>query len=170
VLAADGLRAGDLDQVGTALCGAGAVVEVISAALAPVRSIEGRPVAVDRTLLTTASVLYDAVYVPGGSSSVEALLADDDAIEFVRESFRHAKPIGASNEGAGLLEAARVTGMATTMGEGKRKPLSQHGVVTGRGDDLSDFADAFIAAIRQHRHFDRERSRAKTAGTRRTRT
>ncbi len=37
---------------------------------------------VDKSLLTVASVLYDAVYVPAGNNSVATIADDPDAIHF----------------------------------------------------------------------------------------
>ena len=85
------------------------------------------------------SVVYDAVFVPGGSASIAALRADGDAVHFVSEAFKHAKAMAAAGEGAELLRAAGVPGGVT-------------GVVTGSGPALGR---AFIAAIAQHRAWDR---------------
>jgi catalase len=64
-----------------------------------VRSATGDDLQADRAMNTMASVLYDAVVVPGGSESVQALSADGHAVHFVAEAFKHAKPVGASARG-----------------------------------------------------------------------
>ena len=150
-LVADGSRGDDLDQVVTALRGAGAAVEVIGEALGRVRSVEGRPIDVDKTLATSASVFYDAVFVPGGAAAVGALCANPAAVRFVREAFSHAKAIGATHEGVELLAAAGVP--VDSSGGGRAS--DRHGVVTASGARLRDFAARWIDAIKQHRHFDR---------------
>ena len=48
---------------------------------------------VDHALRTVASVLFDAVYIPGGEKSAATLADEPDAIEFVNEAFRHCKAI-----------------------------------------------------------------------------
>jgi catalase len=85
------------------------------------------------------SVVYDAVFVPGGSESVAALTANGEAVYFISEAFKHAKPIAAADEGLELLEAAGV-------------PEETPGILTGSGADV---ARAFIAAIAGHRVWDR---------------
>ncbi|HZG74914.1 MAG TPA: hypothetical protein VEZ72_03565 [Paenibacillus sp.] len=56
------------------------------------------------------SILYDAVYIPGGRQSVDALMAQGDALHFVNEAFKHAKIVGASNEGVDLLAPSQIAG------------------------------------------------------------
>jgi catalase len=137
-----------------ALTAAGAKVEVVSTALGVMATDGDRPIEVMKTFLTTASVLYDAVVVPGGTSAGD-LARNADAVHFVRESFRHAKPIGAANDGIGLLQAAALPDVDLA---GKRgKPLiAARGVVTVHGSDLKRFTAAFADAILAHRHFDRD--------------
>ena len=77
--------------------------------------------------------------MPSGKAAVAALQADGDAVHFVREAFKHAKAIAAAGDGAELLRTAGV-------------PANAAGVVTGGGAAL---AKSFIAAIAQHRAWDR---------------
>jgi len=133
------------------LGGNGACVEVISLALGSIPSVEGRPVGVDKTLLTVASVLYDAVYIPGGKDSVTTLLDVPGIVDFVQQAYRHGKAIGASNEGTQLLAAA---GLSASTKE-RSSSNAQQGVVTARGKDLESFFAAFADAIADHRHFER---------------
>ena len=48
---------------------------------------DGGQLAVDRSLLTVASVMYDAVFVPGGQAAVDALWGQGDARHFVAEAY-----------------------------------------------------------------------------------
>lgn len=147
-----GVRRDELDVVTAALCAAGAHVEVIGEALGQVRSAEGQPVAIDHPFANTASVFYDAVYVPGGAASVERLSARAPALRFVREAFAHAKAIGATSEGVLLLRAA---GLAIAESEGSRLTDERGVVVAGMGQ-AEAFVIQWIEAIKEHRHFDRE--------------
>jgi catalase len=155
MLALPGVSRDDVDGICGALHGQGAAVEVISAALGPMPSDGDRPVEACKTFFNTSSVFYDAVVIPGGASAGE-LAGLGEAVHFVRESFLHGKPIGAVNEGVTLLKEAALPGLDLA---GKREGAStstSRGVVTARGSDLSGFAAAFIAALRAHRHFDRD--------------
>ncbi len=155
LLAAAGVRGDDIDQVCTAICGAGGKVEIVSHAMGQIRSAEGRPIDVDKTWSTARSVLYDAVWVAGGAKSVSSLEGLGLALHFVREAFRHGKPIGAANEGVELLAAAELPEIQLAKTAQRQKITSSHGVVTSWNDDLAAFGEGLIAAIREHRHFDR---------------
>ncbi|MER5324765.1 catalase [Streptosporangium roseum] len=147
ILAADGVDAAQVEGVRTALTTEGAVCEVLAARDGAVRGAGGEQVPVTRALNTVASVLYDAVVVPGGEASVRALSEDGDAVHFVSEAFKHGKAIGALGAGAELLEAARIGSPP------------EPGVVTGADGDLEGFTSAFAAAAAAHRHPARDSRR-----------
>ena len=69
---------------------------------------DGTALEATKSLLTVKSVLFDAVLVPGGAESVEALVANPDARDFVDEAYKHFKAIGALGEGDDLLRAAGI--------------------------------------------------------------
>jgi catalase len=150
LLALPGVSKADVDAICTALCGQGAKVEVVSDALGLMPSDEDRPVDVDKSIWTVASVLYDAVVVPGGASA-KLLVDNARAVQFVREAFHHAKPIGATNEGVALLRAAALPGVELAASKGGRGVVDSKGVVSASGSDLEPFTKAFIEAIREHR-------------------
>jgi catalase len=94
----------------------------------------------------TPSVLYDAVVVPDGEAAVERLSADGRAVEFVKDQYRHCKPILVFGAGAQLLEKAGLT-------RDSRRP--DPGLIAAR-DTNGDAADAFVKALATHRFFERE--------------
>jgi len=138
ILAADGVDGAAVAAMKSALTRAGAVVHVLAPHLGSLKGTGGA-VAVDHRLATMPSVVYDAVFVPGGAPSIAALRADGDAVHFVSEAFKHAKAIAASGDGAALLQAANV-------------PKGASGVVIGTGPAL---ARQFTGAIAEHRAWDR---------------
>lgn len=73
IVAAYGVDAGQLQGVKAALEGIDIRVEVVAPVLGTVNVAGGEDVSVDRSFLTTASVMYDAIYIPGGNRSVETL-------------------------------------------------------------------------------------------------
>ncbi|MPN42254.1 hypothetical protein SDC9_189810 [bioreactor metagenome] len=102
--------------------------------------------------------MYDAVYVPGGKESIETLKMQGDAVHFINEAFRHCKPVGATGEGVELLKAADLPDIKLAGQRSADKVVSDKGVVTVRnGGNNSSFNESFIAAIAQHRHWDREK-------------
>ncbi|EYF03861.1 catalase [Chondromyces apiculatus] len=163
-LVADGVSEGELKDVKTALESAGATVEVIGPRLGKLKSAEGGAVPVTMALPTTASVMFDAVFIPGGKASVEALLKDGSAIHFVLEAFKHHKTVGATGEGVDMLRAVPFPAVTLADAKGGQGAVVDQGVVTSQGaPDLVAFAGAFIQALAQHRHWDRPGAEAVPA-------
>ncbi|AWN22616.1 catalase HPII [Deinococcus irradiatisoli] len=138
LLAADGVSAEDVGRMRTALEAQGALAEVVGTHLGSLQG-QGGEVMVDKTLLTTPSVIYDAVYLPGGSASLKALGQLGDALRFVAQAYKHGKAVGSSPDGLALLKQAGVAVSA------------EQGVL-----DLSkQSADDFVEALAQHRFWNR---------------
>ena len=165
ILATDGVDVGQVSGMKDALVAAGAQAEVVSKRLGPIAGVGGQLLPVERTLLTVGSFLYDAVFIPGGRASVDALTREGDAIHFINEAFRHAKPIAAAGDGVELLAASNIPGFSTAdpSGDGATRPDASSsaagsvaGVLTSQ-DDVGSLASQFIEAIGQHRVFERQR-------------
>ncbi len=153
ILLADGFDHAQFSGMMSALMDAGAHAKVVSKFGGMVKSADGQEVKVDKMFVTTASVLFDAVYVPGGSAHADTLKSQGDAIHFVHEMFKHAKPIAATGEGVGLLKALHLPDVALSPSGSGDDVTVDRGVVTG---DLAGGAAAkFVEAIAQHRHWDR---------------
>jgi catalase len=143
VLVADGVDVEDLSATRSAIEKAGGQVVLIAKRLGTVKGSDGQPVMVDKSSLTTASVEYDAVFVPGGAASVAVLKKDADAMHFIQEAYRHCKAIGVTREASELLEAGGIS-------------LSAPGIVAdAKGAKHHHFTAKFIEAIAEHRHWMR---------------
>lgn len=154
-LAADGVDEKSITTVRDALVSAGAVVEIISTRHNYIMTESDTKLPVDHTFLTAASVLYDAVYVPGGTNSVASIEAEADAVHFLNEAFKHCKPIASDLSAIQVLEATYFS---------KKLPadyddatILKEGLVVL--DDVDQLADKFILAISQHRFWEREKPR-----------
>jgi catalase len=113
---------------------------------------DGGEVEVDKSFVTTSPVLYDALLLPGGRRSVDALLAQGEGLRYVHEMFRHGKTIGAMAEGIELLRAARLPGIRLADGD---DAVDGAGVVTA-GSAAPAFAQRFLEALAEHRHWNRD--------------
>ncbi len=130
--------------------------EIVSKNLGMLKSKEGQELNVGKNYFTTASIMYDAVYIPGGLQNVETLKTQGDALHFVNEAFKHAKALGASNEGVDLLLASEIQGIEMA-GKDDDRVVTDLGVVTVENSkDFREFSKKFIAAIAQHRHWMRQ--------------
>ncbi len=86
----------------------------------------------DFSFLTGSSVLFDAVYIPGGDASVAALKGEPEASNFVDEAYKHCKAIAATGAGVGLLASWLGEKFSEANTTGKLVAEDQ-GVVTSRG-------------------------------------
>jgi catalase len=149
VLVSDGVRESDISTLKKALANAGALAEVI-APRGLYATEEGSTTEPDKTLRTVSSVLYDAVFIPGGADSAAALEAEDDAVEFFNQAYKHCKPIGISSDADVLLQATRFA--KDLMGN---EDDAANGVVVGANS--GKLVKAFIAAMGEHRFWQREK-------------
>ena len=152
-LAADGVDLTAVNAMKKALTGAGAVVKIVAPHLGYLKTTGGgetkTELKIDFSFLTTASVLFDAVYVPGGEKSVAALKGEADAIHFINEAYKHCKAIAANGAGVELIRASHINAV-------KNPDDVDAGLVLNEDPKAQKIADAFIVAIAQHRHWERE--------------
>lgn len=153
ILAADGVEADSVNIVRSTLLKEGAVVEIIAPRQGFIVAENDEQIPVTHSFLTTASVFYDAVYVPAGTNSVASLEADPDAIHFLNEAFKHCKAIAADQQAMQVLEATYF-GKKIPEDAGTRE---EEGIVIN--DKLEQLTRKFIKAIAQHRFWEREKSR-----------
>ncbi len=151
VLAADGFDDAEFAAMKKALTSAGAQIKVIAPRQGFLKGASGEEVKIDFSFLTSSSVLFDAVYIPGGEKSVEALKREAAAIHFVNEAYKHCKAIAATGAGVALLEASYVRTVEKASGKGN--VIDDGGVITGQAGKV---ATEFIKAIAQHRNWSRE--------------
>ncbi len=158
VLLADGFDGAGVAEMNKALLTAGATPKTVAPRLGVVTGANGEQLKVDFSFLTGSSVLFDAVYIPGGDASVEALKQEAEAAEFVSEAYKHCKAIAASGAGVGFL-ATSLAGKFNETDAREDQASVNEGVVSSRDAAISKVATSFIEAITQHRHWERENSR-----------
>jgi catalase len=127
----------------------GAIPRYVGPRLGAVETDEGDKLEVEVTLETMPSVLFDAVVVPGGREAVKILGGIGHALEFVKDQYRHAKPILALGDGADLVENAGVP-------EKLPSGAADSGILIFRDASAAKVVPAFVKAIARHRHHERE--------------
>ena len=132
-----------LRAVHAALAAAGAVPRFVGARLGVVRPASGDPIHVEVTMETAPAVLWDGVVVPAGDAGLAAL---GQAVDFVKDQYRHCKTILVLGAESALVERAM---LPAKLPDGSDDP----GLVMARSGDA---ASAFIAALARHRHYERE--------------
>ena len=160
ILAENGFNFTEVAQVMDALKEAGIHAEIISKDLGIKTGADGRQLEASNNYITAGSIMYDAVYVPGGQQSAASLAAQGDTLHFVNEAFSHAKAIGATNEGVDLLVSSQIKGVALAGTDNYGQPVTELGVVTIRNtSDMNSFIREFIKAIVRHRHWARQKQK-----------
>lgn len=149
ILVADGVDGKSAQMLKTGLAAEGAVPRFVGARLGSVESTVGDELDVDVTFEAMPAALFDALVVPGGHEDMRTLADVGLAVEFIKDQYRHCKPILALGLGKDLIEIA---GIKLTLPGGERDP----GLLTCQDEVLDDVLPEFIEAIAAHRHFKRE--------------
>lgn len=138
VLVGDGFSMTDFNKIKNALEKEGAMIKVVAPHGGTVKSDDGQEQNVDAAINTTESVLFDALYVPGGKDSIKALKKEAKFTKFINEALKHCKAIAADAEGVEFLKTTYVSDFK---------------------DDaaicLNSDPSKFINAMKQHRNWDR---------------
>jgi catalase len=146
IFVADGVDGEAAEAIHAHLTELGAVPRYLGARLGAVETAQGDSIEVEVTFETMPSVLFDAVAVPDGT---KALAAIGNTLEFLKDQYRHAKPMLVLGAGADLLAKA---GIPTTLPSKKPDP----GVLVPRDKAVSKVLPDFVKAIAKHRHHERE--------------
>jgi len=153
ILVADGVEAPPLRRLLLDLTEAGAVCKLVALHLGAVRTLNGKQLVVDHTFATMSSVMFDAVVIPGGTASATTLCGLGEAVHFVLEAYKHCKTICALSEGVQLLGTLGFN----TIKNPELVTTPTAGVLIADARKVLDgqVTQDLIAAIAQHRHWDR---------------
>lgn len=146
IVCADGVNEQAILDIKMALVKEDAKGFVIAPYQGKVKTDQGGEIAVDFSFLTCSSVLFDAVYIPGGQDLNE-LSQDADVMDFLNDAYRHCKVIGAQGGGMELLSG---TAFANKIDN------NDEGIIIEEDTKNTDFAANFIAAMGNHRIWERE--------------
>jgi catalase len=143
IVVADGVDAVSATAVYAALAEAGALPRFVAPKLGTVAARGGRPIDAEVTLDTMPAVLFDALVLAGGDDAVAMLSRDGYALDFVKDQFRHCKPILAIDGASALLEAAGI-------------PAGTPGIIRTAAKESETGVEAFMRLLAAHRVFERE--------------
>jgi catalase len=135
VLAADGTDASHVRALMTDLKSKGAIAHVIAKTAGMIQLLDGTSLKVNKPAPNAASVIYDAVFVPGGSGAV-VVAQSGVAVHFVTEAYAHGKPVAGVGEGIDVLTKAQI-------------PAGAAGVTTGQ--EAEGVVKEFTASMLKHR-------------------
>nr|MBA2727982.1 DJ-1/PfpI family protein [Parachlamydiaceae bacterium] len=148
ILIADGIDEQSVNTMKDSLSADGAVVKLIAPKLGNIKGAHGGSLKADQSFLTASSVLFDAVYVPSGSTGIKTLLSIQDAVCFIDEAYKHCKAIAINGEGVELFKETYASKKFSTTINGKE--------MTALGLIINGSPKEFAKAIAQHRFWNRE--------------
>lgn len=154
LLVADGVEDLRLRAVHKALAAAGAAPRFVGVRLGVVTPLSQEPLHVEVSLEAAPSVTWDAVVLPDGERAALSLAAQGQVLEFVKDQYRHCKPMMVLGHASVILAKA---GIDVQLPDGRRDP----GIVLGEPLDAAApgaevDAEGFFAALARHRHYERE--------------
>ncbi|MNO63932.1 Catalase HPII [compost metagenome] len=145
ILIADGVSESDVNDLFDELDKEGAHAKLIAPSATPVAADSGASLVPDGTWDGLPSVAFDAVYVPGGAASSQAMSNDGHALHYLLEAYKHLKPLAFSGDAQALATQLSLA--------------ADPGLVLGA--TAMDVFAKFHQALAQHRIWQREAAIAK---------
>ena len=108
VLVANGFDMKNFKKMKTSLEKEGAMLKLIAPHGGTVTCSDNMDHEVDAAISTTESVLFDAIYIPGGEKATKALMKEAKCLKFINEAFKHCKAIAVDGSGEDLLDKTYV--------------------------------------------------------------
>jgi catalase len=149
ILVADGVDGAAGLTIHEALAEQGAVPRFVATKLGRVQSETSDELEIEISMETAPAAVWDAVIVLDGEQATAALSESGHAKEFLKDQYRHCKPILLLGSASVLLS---VTGIPAELPDGGVDP----GLLVFEADQTDDAIGAFVEALTKHRHFERE--------------
>ena len=108
VLVGDGFSMDDYKEFSKAIENQSGILKIVAPHGGTIKCSENMDHKVDAAIATTESVLYDAVFIPGGEKSINKLMKTAKYIKFINEAFKHCKAIAVCGSGKKLLDKTYV--------------------------------------------------------------
>ena len=148
LLAADGVDADSVETMRAMFREQGIHAMLLAPHLGHIATEDGGTLKVDGSIGGDPSVLFDAVAMPEGRTSLETLMKCGKTRHYLWEAFKHLKPIALPGDTKAMLITA---GLPVDSGD--------PGIVTGR--DTASAMPGFLEAMKQHRIWSREKLHCK---------
>jgi catalase len=147
ILVADGVDGAGVVNLYDAILAEGGVPRLVALRLGPVTAAGDEMLDAESSVENMPSVLFDAVAIPDGNMVAENLAASGQTLEFLRDQYRHCKPILAFGAGRQLLQTA---GIPETLVDGSPDPTLL------AVNALEDALQNFVQLVGSPRSFARE--------------
>ncbi|WP_233584814.1 catalase [Aquabacterium soli] len=149
IVVANGVDGASVAAVEKALRAEGAVPRLVSIRLGQVTAVKGETFDVHATLENHPSVLFDALVLPCGQDAIDTLLTNGHTLEYIKDQYRHCKPILALGLSEQLLAKA---GIPDTLPDGQ----PDEALIKAQPSKVASVLPAFIAQLSAHRYTPRD--------------
>ncbi len=149
ILVAPGVDGDAVAAVQGALAAAGVVARLMGPRIGPLQVASGDAIDADVSLENEPGFLFDGLVLPGGEAAAQALARDGRLIEYLKDQYRHCKPLLVLGAARTLLQAA---GIPAALPDGTQDTT----LVAAEDADAQAAAATFLSALARHRNFDRE--------------
>jgi catalase len=151
LLVAPGVEAEAILQLQAMLAEQGAVGRLVGPRIGPMPSASGDVIDADASLENEPGFLFDGLVLPDGGEAVAALAQDGHTAEFIRDQFRHCKPILVFGASRVLLAQA---GLPLSLDRSQAQGGT--GLIVAEDGTDGKAGEAFVQALAMHRHFGRQ--------------
>lgn len=142
LLVADGVCGDSVSNITNLLHKLGIHTKIFAPHLGKIATLQGTEIDADGTIEGNPSVLVDAVIVPTGEESIQKLIKNGNAKNYLLQAFKHLKVIGLQGRAIELYESLPL-------------PKPDKGVVTD--SDTKKLVQGFSQAMKEHRIWSREK-------------
>ncbi|KAF1048607.1 MAG: Catalase C [Herbaspirillum frisingense] len=149
VLVADGVDGAMVRDVYEHLLQQGAVPRLVGQKLGAIKDADGGELQVEISLAAAPSALYDAVVLPHGENASTLLAADPLVADFVRDQYRHCKPLLALGSATAILDKAELPDVLPSGDD-------DFSMAVGEADQLTELLPQFVEALGGQRELGRE--------------
>jgi catalase len=149
IMVAGGVDAQAVAAVQAALVEQGAVARIAAPRIGPVEATGGELLDADASFENEPGFLYDALVLVDGHETAARLGRDGHTAEFIKDHYRHCKPMLVLGGTSALFQKA---GVPLALPNGEPDPS----LIVAELADAASAVDTFIEAVGGPRNFDRE--------------
>lgn len=157
VLIEEGFNSDEVKTLEKKLKAEGVMMKIVSFKLGEVKGQKHKDFEATYTFSTTHSVLFDGIFIPGGTDSCKGLADHPKVMNFLEEAFRHNKPIALSSEAKMIFDKSRLPLHMKSLDDQASSLFEEHGFLYAsskvKNDDLMK---SFLSALSEHRFWERE--------------
>jgi catalase len=131
-------------QIKEALSAEGADPRLVGITLGRASSINSPTLDIEVSMDSAASVAWDAMVIPNGEAAIEILLDSGKAQAFLKDQYRHRKPILLLGKAQSLLDVAGIS----------QDDAEDPALLVYPATDTTAAINAFIGKLAKHRQID----------------